>query len=214
MNITVNAMGKSCPIPVVETKKTIEAMTESGVVSVHVDNETAVENLKRLAQNVGRLQSVEKKNEVHFIVNIEAERMAGADDAGDVPCADCAEAEGSKPAALSHSEHLLAVFDSASMGTGSEELGKILIKGFVYAMRELPKLPDACLFYNGGAFLTSEDSECLEDLKAMEADGVKILTCGTCAKFFGIDEKLAVGELTNMYDIVERMSKADKVIRP
>lgn len=195
MKVTVDAMGKSCPIPVVETKKAIEAMTEDGLVSTHVDNETAVENLKRLAEQAGKLNSVENAGENHYIVNIEVEAGAGK----------CEACDGTMT---------IAVFDSAVMGSGSDELGKLLIKGFVYALRELPKLPTTCLFYNGGAYLTTEGSECLEDLKAMEEDGVEILTCGTCAKFFGLDEKLAVGKLTNMYTIVEKMSQADKVIRP
>ena len=70
------------------------------------------------------------------------------------------------------------------------------------------------LFYNGGAFLTCEGSESLEDLKSLEAQGVEIRTCGTCLNFYGLTEKLQVGDVTNMYDIAERMSKADRIIKP
>ena len=100
------------------------------------------------------------------------------------------------------------------MGEGAEELGKILMKSFLYALTQQDELPDTILFYNGGAKLTCECSESLEDLKDLAARGVEILTCGTCLNFYGITEKLQVGSVTNMYDIVERMSSADRVIKP
>ena len=96
----------------------------------------------------------------------------------------------------------------------SDELGKILIKGFIYALSQMETHPDTILFYNGGAKLTTEDSESLEDLKKMEEEGVEILTCGTCLKHYGLMEKLMVGKVTDMYTIAERMTGADKVIRP
>ena len=98
------------------------------------------------------------------------------------------------------------------MGNGDDELGKILIKGFIYALSQMETHPDTILFYNGGAKLTTEDSESLEDLKKMEEEGVEILTCGTCLKHYGLMEKLMVGKVTDMYTIAERMTGADKVI--
>ena len=100
------------------------------------------------------------------------------------------------------------------MGSGNDELGKVLIKGFIYAVTQLDKLPKTMLFYNGGATLTCEGSDSLEDLKSLEAQGVNIMTCGTCLDYYGIKEKLAVGSLTNMYVIAETMAGADKIIRP
>ena len=70
------------------------------------------------------------------------------------------------------------------------------------------------LFYNGGAKLTVEGSGSLEDLKAMEAQGVEILTCGTCLNHYGLTERLAVGGVTNMYAIVEKLAGAEKVVKP
>ena len=68
--------------------------------------------------------------------------------------------------------------------------------------------------YNGGAKLSVEGSPVLEDVKALAAAGVKIFTCGTCLNFYGLGEKLAVGEVSNMYDIVDKCSKADLIIKP
>jgi peroxiredoxin family protein len=79
---------------------------------------------------------------------------------------------------------------------------------------QLPQLPATMLFYNGGAKLTVEGSDSLEDLKNMEAQGVEILTCGTCLNFYGLTEKLSVGSVTNMYTIVEKLAGAGKVMKP
>ena len=76
------------------------------------------------------------------------------------------------------------------------------------------KLPKTMLFYNGGATLTAEGSDSLEDLKSLEAQGVEIMTCGTCLDYYGLKKKLAVGTVTNMYSIVETMANAGKIIRP
>ena len=100
------------------------------------------------------------------------------------------------------------------MGRGSDELGKLLMKSFLFAVTQLPQLPKTMLFYNGGAKLTVEGSESLEDLKGLEAQGVEILTCGTCLNFYGLADKVAVGGVTNMYSIVETLANAGKVIKP
>ena len=100
------------------------------------------------------------------------------------------------------------------MGEGNDELGKVLIKGFLYAITQLDTLPDTMLFYNGGATLTTEGSDSLEDLKSLEAQGVEIMTCGTCLNYYDLSDKLAVGSITNMYAIVETLSNADKIIKP
>ena len=97
----------------------------------------------------------------------------------------------------------------------SEKLGdkKYQVKMAVKT-EQMETHPDTILFYNGGAKLTTEDSESLEDLKKMEEEGVEILTCGTCLKHYGLMEKLMVGKVTDMYTIAERMTGADKVIGP
>ena len=100
------------------------------------------------------------------------------------------------------------------MGEGSEELGGVLIKGFIYALSQQDNPPETMLFYNGGAKLTCDGSECLEDLKELKNRGVKILTCGTCLNYYELSDKLAVGEVTNMYDIAEKMAGASLIVSP
>lgn len=100
------------------------------------------------------------------------------------------------------------------MGSGSEELGRTLLKGFIYALGQQDQLPETILFYNGGASITCEDSPALEDLRSLEAQGVEILTCGTCLNFYGLTDKLQVGGVTNMYTIVEKMTGAGLLVKP
>ncbi len=108
----------------------------------------------------------------------------------------------------------LVVLRSSKMGEGSGELGTALMKSFIYALTELDELPETILLYNSGAYLSCEGSDSLEDLKSLEAQGVEIITCGTCLNYYGITDKLAVGSVTNMYAIVEKMSEADTIICP
>ena len=93
-------------------------------------------------------------------------------------------------------------------------LGAVLMKGFIYALTSQEVLPDTILLYNNGAKLSTEGSDSLEDLKLLESQGVEILTCGTCLNYYGLTEKLAVGAVTNMYDICAKMMNAEKVVKP
>ena len=108
----------------------------------------------------------------------------------------------------------MVVIASATMGEGDPELGRLLMKGYLYALTQLYTLPKTLLFYNGGAALTCEGSASLEDLKSLEAQGVQILTCGTCLNHYGLTDCLKVGEVTNMYVIAETMAGAAKIVKP
>lgn len=202
--ITVNAIGDACPIPVVKTRKAMETIKGSEVVETLVDNEIAVENLKKMAGQMGYQVKDQKLEEGKYSVQImvtEAEKIEKIQ----ADICDC------KPTAASDK---VVVIRSNVMGEGDPELGKVLIKGFIYALSQQEELPKTILFYNGGACLTCEGSASLDDLKELEHRGVKILTCGTCLNFYGLSEKLKVGEVTNMYEIAETMSKASLIVSP
>lgn len=200
--VKVDALGLACPQPVVKTIKALEALTAPATVETHVDNETAVQNVMRLAQGKGFPVRSEKLADDHFVVTMEAGKAA--ENAEEAPVACIPDRRGNTVVAVT----------SDAMGHGSDELGRQLMKGFLYAVSQLDELPKTILFYNGGARLTTEDSLSLEDLKSMEAQGVQIMTCGTCLNYYGLSEKLAVGSVTNMYSIVETLAKADKIIKP
>ena len=199
--ITVNAMGDNCPIPVIKTKKAIDALTGPETIEVLVDNEIAVQNVTKMASGSGGKVTSEKLGDAEFKVTIEMEGAPAADEAEAVCVPDAR-------------DNTVVVVSSDRMGSGNDELGKVLIKGFIFAVTQLDTLPKTMLFYNGGATLTTEDSDSLEDLKSLEAQGVEIMTCGTCLDYYGLKDKLAVGTVTNMYSIVETMAKAGRIVRP
>lgn len=204
--ITVNAIGDSCPIPVVKTLNAIKELKGPDVIETLVDNEIAVQNLTRMAGQKGCAVKSEKLGEKEFKVTITV---------GDAALQQPVETE-EVTCALPKTgkKNTVVVISSKAMGHGGDELGTALMKGFIYALSQQEQLPATILFYNGGASITCEDSVSLEDLKRMEAQGVEILTCGTCLNFYGLTEKLAVGSVTNMYTIVEKMNGADLIIKP
>ena len=199
MTNIVDARGMACPIPVVKANQALAQMTE-GILEVHVDNTVAVENLKRMALQKGLPVKTEQQEDSHYVVTIP---VTGAVDTAmpELTCTDCA-------------GNTVVAVDTNSMGRGNDELGAVLIKGFLFAVSRLETLPKTVLFYNGGAKLTTEGSASLEDLRLMEQQGVEILTCGTCLNYYGLTDQLAVGSVTDMYTIVERLSRAEKVIKP
>lgn len=205
--IQVNALGDACPIPVVKTKNAIKELGGSGVVETLVDNEIAVQNLTKMANQKGYRVSSKKLSDRQYQVTMEIGENAA--DKQTAPTE--AESETCIPDAR---ENTVVVIASATMGEGDPELGRLLMKGYIYALTQLDTLPKTLLFYNGGAALTCEGSASLEDLKSLEAQGVQILTCGTCLNHYGLTDSLKVGEVTNMYVIAETMAGAAKIVKP
>lgn len=206
--IIVNAIGDTCPIPVVKTKQAIASLTQADiptVVETLVDNGIAVENLEKMARQSGYTVTHSVREDGNFSVQIQIRALAepgGSDQAQTAVCQPMTE------------KHTVVVIRKAQMGDGDPELGKVLLKGFIYALSQQEELPETMLFYNGGAAVTCEGSESLEDLKELEAQGVQILTCGTCLNFYGLTEKLRVGEVTNMYEIARIMTGASLIVNP
>lgn len=202
----VNAMGDACPIPVVKTKNAIRELAGPGVVETLVDNEIAVQNLTKMANQKGYGVKSEKLGENQYKVTMSIGEGA------ELPKEN--EAEACLVAPSQQKPNTVVVISSQTMGNGEEELGRTLMKGFIYALGQQDTLPQTILFYNGGAFLSCEGSPALEDLKSLEAQGVEILTCGTCLDYYHLKDKLQVGEVTNMYVIVEKMTGAHLIVKP
>ena len=205
MEKIINCKGMACPLPVVNAKKAAEELTNGDRLVVLVDNEIAVQNLTRFGEHKGFTVLAEKKAEQEYTVtmNISGEPKEQAAAKENITCEIDARRKG-----------MLVVLSANTMGTGDPKLGTSLMKAFVFALTKQDQLPDTILCYNTGAYLTCEGADTLEDLKLLESEGVTILSCGTCLDFYGIKEKLAVGGVTNMYDIVERMENAVQIIKP
>lgn len=202
MKNTIDARGKLCPIPVVETNKKLKTLSQGDTLEVQVDNFIAVQNLSKMAEQKKLLLDTKKINENNYLVTFTKKTN---DDTVKK------DTDG-----LDHSgtDKTVVVLATDKMGQGDERLGKILMKGFIYALTEQEELPEAILLYNSGCYLSTEDSDSVADLQLLESQGVEILTCGTCLNHYGLDEKLSVGEATNMYVLVEKQVQARKIIKP
>jgi len=199
--IIVDTRGLSCPQPVVLAKKALESNKK---VKVIVDNETALENVKRLGTKLGCDVSVKDKSGGLYEIQI----IHGVDFNKDQEFVTSCEA------GTAESGPFVIVIPENKMGRGNDELGTVLIKAFLHTVAGQAKKPDVMIFYNTGVKLTVQGSDVLEDLKQLESEGVQILVCGTCLNYFEIKDKLAAGVVSNMYDIVEIMSNAGHLLTP
>ena len=193
MFTSVDARGWVCPRPVIATKKALEEMVD-GMVSIVVDNLAAKENVVKFATVKQCEVKVEEKDNLYSITITKGQ---GTDEN------------------LAHKKvqsDTVYLITQQTLGHGNNELGTILIKSFFYALLEKEPLPRAIMFINGGVFLTTEDSPVLEHLAALSTKGVQIQSCGLCLDFYDLKDKLVVGEITNMYSIIEELSSAAKAI--
>jgi tRNA 2-thiouridine synthesizing protein A len=197
----LDCRGLACPQPVLNTKDALDQM-ESGQLTIIVDNPAARDNVSRFASSQGC--QVETKDQAGaFVLTITKGSACTA-----IPSVDTGpEVQGRIPV-------VVVKVVSPFMGSGSEELGRILMKAFLKTLAEATHQPTAVVFYNSGILLTCNGSENLDSLRALEKSGVRILSCGTCLDFFNKKEELAVGAVTNMFEIIETLSGADRVVSP
>ena len=194
----VDARNLSCPQPVILARKAIE---EHNQVTVIVDNDTALENVKRMATKLGCSIKTAKKKDGTWELYL----TRGAQN--------IAEAAPGRNEIAKQSPFII-VFSADKMGRGNDELGSVLIRAFIHTICQQENKPAAMIFYNTGVKLTVQDSDVLDDLKQLAKGGVEILVCGTCLNYFDIKDKLAVGVVSNMYDIADLMSRAGRLIAP
>lgn len=192
MEHIIDCKGLKCPLPVINTKKYFDSL-EEGSATIIVDNDVANSNISKFAQSNGFDYSSEQKDGMYYIK---------------ISKSSCA----CKPMDFS-TEKLVILIGSDKLGLGDDELGTLLMKSYLFALSESDKLPSDILFLNGGVKLVVEDSDVLISVKALSEKGVNILSCGTCLDFYGLKDKLAIGEITNMYTIVEISNAASNTIK-
>ena len=213
----IDAKGKPCPQPVILAMRALGGLKDGETLQVQVDNEAAVENLKRMAQKNGAAVQVKADGANWTVEIVPADSVAGA--GGGTGSADAAQAgqsaeeQARQICAMPARGPVVVAVGSAEMGNGDPRLGRILMKSFLYSLTQLDELPQTVLFFNGGVRMTTEGSESIEDLKALESQGVEILSCGTCLDFYGLKDKLLVGGITNMYVIAQTMAGAGNVVK-
>lgn len=187
--IKVDALGLTCPMPIIKTKKALKEI-EAGKVEVAIDNDTSKENLEKMAKELGFPFESIREGEIWKITIDKKETQ--------------------ETHVISENGSVV-VIASDTMGEGDAELGKTLLKGFIYTFTEMETLPKILLFYNAGAKVTATGSDSIEDLKELENRGVEILTCGACVNYYGLE--VGVGSVTNMYSIIEKQMRAERIIK-
>ncbi len=194
----IDCMGLACPLPVIRTKQYLrEHAGES--VEVTVDNEIATQNLSKMAQQMGLNAAVDKHSDSHYTVHITGTPVQVQ--------------ESQVVSYVSCDIDYIVVLAGDKMGEGDPVLGQKLMEGFLYSLTEQDVLPKYVVCYNGGVKLTTENTKTITDLSTLKEKGVNILSCGLCLDFYGLKESLKVGEITNMYRILELM-RSHRVVRP
>jgi selenium metabolism protein YedF len=190
----VDARGLACPQPVIKTR---QAMQGADQVVTLVDSDTALANVSRMAEKAGWQVKVTPQGEDYRIEMVVSARQP-------------------EPLPVGRAEPLagplVLVVSADKMGRGDEELGHILIRSFFHTLGEVEPRSDRIILFNTGVRLACQGSEVLDDLCALEADGIEILACGTCLGYFELKDKLAAGRVSNMYDIAEAILGAGKVV--
>jgi len=198
----VDARGLACPQPVVLAKHALESHEQ---VRVIVDNDTALENVKRLGVKSDCDVKAEKKSDGTYEINLT--RKADVVRAKEEFTPSCG-------AMSTQSGPFVIVIAENKMGRGNDELGYVLIRAFLHTIAGQVEKPDVMIFYNTGVKLALQESEVLDDLKELSSAGVEMLVCGTCLNYFEAKEKLGVGVVSNMYDIAGTMSRAGRLLVP
>jgi selenium metabolism protein YedF len=202
MNTVLDCRGLACPQPVLKTKELLDGL-ERGSVEVLVDNEAAESNLARFGKSQGCTVEIRVSGDTRHITLGKGPQAEGAkvtapeDYRCDLP-----------------GTGLIIVIPADTMGRGNDALGGVLMRAYVKTLKNLSPLPAKLFFYNTGVKITATESDLIAPLRELADLGVEIYSCGTCLDFFNLKDALLVGQVTNMFEIMEAMAQAAKVVSP
>ncbi len=198
---TLDCRGLACPEPVLRVKKTVEAHSPNEI-TILVDNDAARENVSRFLQSVGY-------SAIDSPAGQGVWQVTGKKDQTAVSVASCA-----CRVPVREGRRVAVLLTSPVIGSGDDTLGEKLMKNFLATLPEMGSELWRVVMLNGAVTLSLANSPVLEQLQTLEKNGVHILVCGTCLEHFGVLREKAVGETTNMLDVVTSLQLADSVIRP
>ena len=187
-----------CPEPVVRTKKAIEANPDS-VLTILASQAAQRDNIARMARSLGAAVETEALPGGDFRLTV---RTAAASAAAE------ARAPSSAPA------RAVVFVRNNEMAHGDPALGRVLMKAFLRTLKSLDPLPSSVIFINNGVHLTTEGSEEIAAIEELAGLGIEILSCGTCLDFYRKLDQVRVGIVGNMFDIVDRLNRAPRIIAP
>ena len=197
---TIDCRGLQCPMPVIKTKKYFD-LEDSKEALVIVDNEVAKDNVLRLAKGLN-LTNTYMEEEGLYKINLSLGEISLEEKIEEI--------EENKQ---NKNKSLTILVSSNLLGQGDDKLGETLMKVYINTLAETDSLPENLLFINGGVKLTCEGSDVIDSIKIMEDKGVNIFSCGACLDFYNIKDKLMVGKIGNMYQIIDLMNNSDNTIK-
>lgn len=198
----LDARHLACPGPVIEIRRLLDAGEDT--IRVRVADELARSNVTRFALSRGARAVSDAADDGSYVVLIEQEGAA-------CPAAEEVLAEASRTRPVGPR---VVQVPADTMGQGDDELGRLLLRGFLKTQLQLEQAPDAVIFYNAGVKLCCEGSPLLDDLQALEERGVTVLACGTCLNYFKLASEVRVGRVTDMLEIATRLAEAGSIVRP
>jgi selenium metabolism protein YedF len=201
----VDTKGQLCPAPIIAAKKALQEAANGEIFKLLTDNKISLNNLSRFLKDNKTDFSVEEENGVWTLLITKPSADEIYTKAEDYCITEIPH--------LNQGDFIIA-FSSDRMGTGEDELGHLLTINFIKAVKDLEELPSKMVFYNSGVKLGSVDSDAFDHLNELEKMGVQLFLCGTCAKYYNLEEKIKIGSLSNMFEIAQAMASAGNIVKP
>jgi selenium metabolism protein YedF len=203
--IIVDTRGQRCPAPIIATKKALNEAKKGESFQVLTDSQISVTNLTRFLRDNKIKFSADETQGVW--------KLTVTKTTDDTILEKAEEFCDTEIPHFTQGDFVIAV-TSDKMGTGSDELGTMLMANFIKAIKDLEHLPAKIVFYNSGVMLGRDDSPVIDHLKEIEKMGVTLLLCATCVDFYSLAEKTHIGTMSNMYEIAQVMASASNIIKP
>jgi len=203
----IDVRNLACPGPVLKLRDLLDEGERK--IVMRVADQLSRSNVSRFAASRGADVTIEDGGDGSFLVRIEAGEGATEANPGEDALIAC-----DLPQGTASPGPRVVQIAAATMGTGDDELGALLLRSFVKTQLQLDRRPDAVLFYNDGVKLCCEGSVLLGDIEALEEAGTEIIACGTCLNFFELADQLRVGRVTDMLEIASRLADAGSIVRP
>jgi selenium metabolism protein YedF len=200
MTHELDCRGLECPAPVLHVRNALEKEAPASI-TVLVDNEAARQNVSRFLEHQNYQVSSELHGDEIRVVGTRGERAKASETA--TPAVKKREAGVKK---------IMVLITSVHMGHGDDGLGDMLMFNFIKTLKEMGPDLWRVAFVNSGVSFTAEGSEAVPILQELAGEGVQIAACGACLAYFHLLDKIQVGEVTNMLEIVTGMKEADSVV--
>ena len=190
--IELDLRKKSCPIPLVETRKFINN-NKNVDFKIILDNEVSFINIKKFLENNKINYSSNKSgNDFLFEVIFDGNEQLSKND---FPI-----------------NNFTILVLSELFGHGTDDLSNGVMKSYFYALDESITLPSNIIFINSGVKLLTNEN-IIKNIDSLREKGVSIYYCGICVDYYSIKDKVRLDEITNMYSIIDILNNSDNVIR-